>query len=181
MPAQYPGIGCPPDGPVSLLRKITNNLALIAAGGGGGGVTSILAGAGISVDQPTGNVTITAAASAPTDYETATNNSGNTTITPTVAVYALGLTVGGAARTSILILATARRAAGDRLRVDLTLPAPAATPLEVRHATSGGTLLLPAEIFPSQQFTTDGVVLSAAWDFVYTGSAWRYELSNIPA
>lgn len=61
MPAQYPGIGFPPSSEVGLLRRICNNLALIAeGGGGGGGVTSILAGSGISVDQPTGAVTVSA-------------------------------------------------------------------------------------------------------------------------
>lgn len=181
MPAQYPGIGFPPDSAVNLLRKITNNLALVAAGGGGGAVNSILAGAGISVDQPTGVVTISATGTAANDYETAANNAGNTTVTPTEANYALGLTVGGAARTSILILDITGRAAGDRIRLDLTLPATAAILLEARNATAGGTLLLPAEKFPSQQFETDGVTLSATWDFVFTGAAWRYELSNQPA
>lgn len=61
MPAQYPGIGFPPSSQVSLLRNIANNTALMAEGGGpGGGVTSIIAGAGIAVDQPTGAVTISA-------------------------------------------------------------------------------------------------------------------------
>lgn len=32
MPAQYPGIGFPPDGPVPLARKLVNNTALMAAG-----------------------------------------------------------------------------------------------------------------------------------------------------
>lgn len=34
MPAQYPGIGFPPDGPVGLARKIANNTALMAEAGG---------------------------------------------------------------------------------------------------------------------------------------------------
>ena len=42
-------------------------------------------------------------------------------------------------------------------------------------------MLLPAEIFTSQQYTTNGFDLSATWDFVFTGTAWRYELSNIPS
>lgn len=60
MPAQYPGIGFPPGSEVSLLRRICNNTALMAEGGGpGGGVTQVTAGAGVSVNQPTGNVTVT--------------------------------------------------------------------------------------------------------------------------
>jgi hypothetical protein len=34
MPAQYPGIGFPPSSEVDLLRRITNNTALMVAGGG---------------------------------------------------------------------------------------------------------------------------------------------------
>lgn len=33
MPAQYPGIGYPPDSQVGLLRKLVNNTALIATVG----------------------------------------------------------------------------------------------------------------------------------------------------
>lgn len=46
------------DGEYQLLRKILINTSLLS-GGGGGGVTSIIAGAGISVDAATGDVTIT--------------------------------------------------------------------------------------------------------------------------
>lgn len=34
MPAQYPAIGFPPDGPVGLARKLVNNTALMAEAGG---------------------------------------------------------------------------------------------------------------------------------------------------
>ena len=45
-----------------------------------------------------------------------------------------------------------------------------------------GELLLPAtEIFPGQVFVTDGLTISARFRFVYTGSAWRYIDSQIPA
>jgi hypothetical protein len=46
----------------SASQSISSSYALTASyamNGGGGGVTSIIAGDGISVDQPTGNVTIT--------------------------------------------------------------------------------------------------------------------------
>lgn len=185
MPAQYPGIGYPASSQVGLLRRIVNNLALIAEGGaGGGGVSQLLAGSGITLSPVNGLGVVTVNATAgfgAANYTTASNNSGNTTITPDAPVYALGLSVGGTARTSIIILATAGRGAGDRIRIDITLPATANILLEARNATSGGTSLLPSGLFPSQQFTTDGVVLSAVWDFVFTGSAWRYEMSNIPA
>lgn len=176
------GCGCTE---VQVLAAINQNIVNFgqAWDGGGGTITELLAGSGISITDPTGPTpTISASAGGGTaNYATATNNSGNTTITPDVPLYALGLTIGGVARTSILILDTAGRGAGDRIRLDITLPATGSIVLEVRNATSGGTLLLPTELFPSQQFTTDGVVLSATWDFVFTGTAWRYELSSIPA
>jgi len=115
------------------------------------------------------------------DYAATTNNSGNTIITPTAPNYGFGLTIGGSARTSIIVLDTAGRIAGDAITIGIALPATTAIVLEVRNATSGGTLLLPAEIFASQQYTTDGIDRSATWEFVFTGTAWKYVLSNIPA
>ncbi len=184
MPAQYPGIGFPPSSAVGLLRRITNNLALIAAGGGGGGgITSLVAGAGISITNPTGPAATITATGSGNSYATATNNSGDTTITPTVSSYDIAITVGGAARTSNLILATAGRSTGDRVRLLMTFPVTTGIILVPRNATAGGTLLLPADIFtsPAQSYTTNGFDLSAVWEFEYTGSAWRFVTSNIPA
>lgn len=159
------------------MQQLASNIS----GGGGSGVSSIIAGAGISVNQATGAVTVTNTGSAPTGYATVTNNTGNTTVTPTIPLYDLGVNVTGSARTSILILATAGRTQGDRARLLMTFPATAAIVLEVRNATAGGTLLFPADIFTSQQYTTNGFDLSAVWEFEYTGSAWRFVMSNIPA
>ncbi len=185
MPAQYPGIGFPPDSAVGLLRKITNNLALIAAGGGGGGgaVTAILAGAGINVDQPTGNVTISATGGATAGYDTVTNNAGDTIITPNKSLYDIGITITGAARTSNFAILTAGRTAGDRVRLLFALPATSGIVLIPRNNATNGALLLPADIYtsPSQGYTTNGFDLSAAMEFEYTGSAWRFVTSNIPA
>ncbi len=150
-------------------------------GGGGSGVSSIIAGAGISVDQATGDVTVTATGTAGNADAAFTNNSGNTTITPTKPNQSILGTVGGAARSSIIILDVAGRTAGDRIMLDLILPATAAIILSVRNATSGGTLLLPVESFPTQNLTTDGNLLSARWEFTFNGTAWRYDMSNLPA
>lgn len=168
------------DSPTSLLRKIVINTAMIASNGGSG--ASLPAQGGHAGEfLTTDGATLSWAPASGNTYATATNNAGNTTVTPTQANYALGLTVGGVARTSLLILDITGRAAGDRIRLDITLPATAAIVLEVRNATAGGTQLLPTELFAANQFTTDGVVLSATWDFVYTGAAWKYEMSSIPA
>lgn len=172
------------DSQTDLLRKILTNIAfMIENGGGGSGVTSIVAGAGISVDQPTGVVTISATGGSGggNDFDSATNNTGNTTITPTEPNYTFALTFGGSARTSIIILDVAGRTAGDKIFLDLILPATANIVIDVRNATSGGTRLLPVETFPSQDLTTDGSLLSGHWEFTYNGSAWVFDTSNLPA
>ncbi len=153
----------------------------ITGGGGGGGVTSIVAGSGISVNAATGAVTVTATGLAANNYAAVANNAGNTTITPDKSDYTVGLTVGGAARTSVIILDTTGRTAGDKIAVIATLPATVGINLQFRNATAGGALLLPAATFASQQYDTDGVDLSATFVFVYTGSAWIYDMSKIPA
>lgn len=147
----------------------------------GAGVTQIVAGNGISLNPVGGTGAVTVTASSQSNYASAANNAGNTTITPDKTNYGVGLTVGGAARTSIIILDTVGRSAGDTIKLIVTLPATLAIILQVRNATVGGTQLLPSEIFAANQFTTNGVDLSATWEFVYTGSAWKYALSNIPA
>lgn len=149
---------------------------------GGGGVSSITAGAGISVNQPTGAVVVTATGGAPTAMATTVNNSGDTTITPTKPIYTVALSFTGAARTSkIILVAAGATVAGDKIRLDLTFPATANIVIEARNATGAGTLLLPASIFASQQYPTNAFDLSASWDFVFTGTAWQYETSKIPA
>lgn len=167
----------------ALYQPSSQGIYAPGGSGSGAGVTSIIAGAGISVDQATGNVTITATGGSGggNAYATATNNSGDTTITPTEPNQTTRLTFGGSARSSIIILDVAGRTAGDKIFLDLVLPATANIVIDVRNATSGGTRLLPTESFPSQDLTTDGNLLSAHWEFTYTGSAWAYDMSNIPA
>lgn len=100
-------------------------------------------------------------------YVAAANNAGNTTVTPTAHNYFAVITVGGAARTSVIILSTAGSpapAAGDMIGFDFIFPATAAIVIEMRNATAGGTLL--------ESFTTDGVTLAGSVSFVYDGAAW---------
>lgn len=95
------------------------------------------------------------------------NSTGNTTITPHACAvqHTEVLTLTGSAGTRIIILATsANPLAGARVSLRLALPATAAIIVEVRNATSGGTLLASLE--------TDGSGSAAALDFYYTGSAW---------
>lgn len=118
-------------------------------GSGGSGVSSIIAGSGISIDQATGDVTITNTGSTGTPTQaTFANSSGNTTITPAAKnVIAIG-TITGAARTSVFILDVTGRADGDILTLRFQQPAVANIIEEVRDATAGGTLLY--------SYTTDG-------------------------
>ncbi len=98
-------------------------------------------------------------------YTAVANNAGNTTITPTGRNNFVALTVGGVARTSVIIAAIpATATAGDLIDIDCVFPATAAIILEFRNATAGGTLL--------EQFTTDGVTLAGTVQLVYTGAAW---------
>lgn len=183
MPAQYPESGYPSDSPTVLLRKICNNTALIVAGGGGGGLPSQGGHAGefLTTDGSTASWAPIPAGGASNAYAAATNNTGNTTVTPTQSNQTSRITFTGAARSSIIILDVAGRSAGDKIFMDLILPATANIVISVRNATSGGTLLLPVESFPTQDLTTDGNLLSAHWEFTYTGSAWIYDMSNLPA
>lgn len=114
-------------------------------------------------------------------YATATNDAGDTTITPASENQTVLLTVGGVARTSNIILDVAGRTIGDRLAIPVILPATADIVLAIRNATAGGTLLLPAEVYPTQDLTTDGNILSWFLEFVFDGAAWIYMNSKIPA
>lgn len=98
-------------------------------------------------------------------YTTANNAAGNTTITPAAHNLFVASAITGAARTSVFILATTvPPAAGDRIAIGFTFPATAGIILEMRNSVVGGTLIY--------NFTTDGVVLSGLFEFVYTGAAW---------
>lgn len=183
--------GGPPGGggtPIQFSATLAQILALFNANGGsGGGVTKLSAGTNITLDPASGlgNVTINASGGGgggvSTDYLTATNNSGDTVLTPTQAIQSFKVTVGGTARTSNIAIATTGRTAGNKVTVEVVLPAVSAIILQFRNATVGGTQLLPAERFSNNQFYTDGSTLSAVFDFVYTGSAWEYQLANTPS
>lgn len=172
------------DSQTDLLRKILTNLAYsIENGGGGGG--SLPSQAGHAGEFLTTNGVAASwsavSASALNAYAAATNNAGNSTITPTKPVQTTVLTFTGAARSSIVILDVAGRSAGDKIFLNLILPATANIVISVRNATSGGTLLLPVEMFPTQDITTDGNLRSTYLEFTYTGTAWIYDMSNLPA
>jgi len=109
------------------------------------------------------------------------NSSSNTTVTATRPNTTVSLTVGGVARSSLLVLSRVRRRAGDILDFVVTLPATVGIALDFRNGSTTGTALLPGAKFPDQKYTTDGEVLSGRFKFVYSGSAWKYVESQIPA
>ncbi len=172
------------DSQTDLLRKILTNIAFSIENGGGGGGSLPAQGGHAGQFLTTNGVAASWAAvsaGAANAYAAPTNNAGNTTLTPTQSNQTYLLTVGGSARSSIIILATAGRTAGDRIMLDLALPAAAAIVLDVRNATAGGARLLPVEVFPTQDITTDGSLRSTRLEFTYTGAAWIYDMANLPA
>ncbi len=137
------GCGCTE---VQMLKIINDNLiefAEIVAGGGGALGNSV---------------------------HLSTNNSGNTTITPTTARHTEKVTVGGSARTSVFIADVAGRADGDLLFIRFDQPATAAIVEEVRNAAAGGTLIY--------SYTTDGSDTDNMTVMLYFESGAWHPLTN---
>lgn len=110
----------------------------------------------------------------PTDYATANNATGNSTVTTTASVfsYLLTMTVNDG-RTSVAILAIPGTiSAGARISLDISAPGLSTPILEIRNATAGGTLL---DTFQ----TSDGTTYFG--QFVYNGAAWVRQAGQIPA
>ncbi len=152
----------------SLYQPSSQGIYVPGGGGSGGsGVSSIIAGAGISIDQATGNVTITnTGISGPATESNFSNAAGNTTITPASGNHIAIGAVSGAARTSVMILDVSGRSDGDVLRLRLEQPATANIVEEVRNATSGGTLLY--------SYTTDGSGAdNIAFEVYFKSGAWH--------
>jgi hypothetical protein len=98
---------------------------------------------------------------------------GNTNITrPSGSHYHTAFaTVSGTAGTrTFAVLTTNTPAAGDRARIYFLNPATAAIVLEVRNATSGGTLL--------KTITTDGTGEDFFVDLCFNGTAWELDGDN---
>jgi len=132
-----------------FLRK-DGNWAVPAGGGGGGG------GAGVS-------------------YNASTNNSGNTTVTPSESLHTEQLTVGGSGSTTRIVILSVSGVltAGSRLFLRVLLPATAEIRIEFRNATSGGTL--------EHLVLTDGTGDDMTLEFYSNGSAWKFDRMIYPA
>lgn len=152
------------------IRLLAEN---ISGGGGGGGVTSIIAGAGISVNQATGAVTITntGGTGIPAQATFASAVTGNTNIVPASGnVIAIG-TISGTAGTRTFALSTVGRSDGDILFLRFQQPATAGIIEEVRNAASGGTLLY--------SYTTDGSGTDVFDCWLYFKSGAWHPLLNV--
>lgn len=108
-------------------------------------------------------------------YEAVSNANGNTTITPasTVAQHLAVVNFSGSARTSVVVIETTGRVAGDRVYVRLNLPATESIVAEVRNASDVGTLL--------SSITTDGSGDDALIEYYYDGAAFAVLRTNYPA
>lgn len=110
---------------------------------------------------------------------TATNSTGNTTVTVPAAapvanaIYTHKTTFSGSAGTRIMILATTNATAGEMVNLVYDLPATASIVIETRNATSGGTLL--------DTITTDASGDNACVKAFYTGSAWQLLSAQYPS
>lgn len=172
-----------------LLFKYLNNQAdFIESGGGGGGGASTAAAvsydngsSGLSATNVQDAIDEVAAASTGdvTSHETVANSTGNSTITPAAGKtrHTVDATITGTASTRIFILATANRSAGDEIEVDFSLPDTASIVLEVRNATSGGTLLYTYTTTATE--ATDGHRLLTRMRF--NGTAWEGVEALYPA
>lgn len=104
-------------------------------------------------------------------YSADPNSTGNTTLTPSAGVrlHFSKAVITGTASTRVFILATTDREAGDRIEIDFVLPDTASIVLEIRNATSGGTLLYTVTTDGSD--ATNGYHFRAAMRF--NGTAWE--------
>jgi hypothetical protein len=108
-------------------------------------------------------------------YNAQANSTGNSSVAPasTVAMHTEIITFSGVARTSVVILSTTGRSAGDQIVLRLGLPTTTAIVVEVRNATASGTLLA--------SLTTDGSGDDATLGLVFDGTAWQRLSLSFPS
>ena len=109
-------------------------------------------------------------------FHASTNNSGNTTVTLTSRIHTEFITVGGAARTSSIVLAsTGLTGVNATVALRFLLPATGSIVLNVYDQSTGGTLLATVNSDAS------GFVPSALLTFVWDGSNFRRVEEAIPS
>lgn len=111
--------------------------------------------------------------SSPNSYEAISNSTGNFTVTPVFPNHLAVVNVTGSAGTRVVILDLTGQIAGDMARFRFNLPATAAIVIEIRNATSGGTLLFT--------LTTDGSGDDWVAECYFDGTAWQKYNNTYPA
>lgn len=101
-----------------------------------------------------------------------TNTTGNLVLTATAPNHIEKVTIGGAARTSVLILDTVAPPPGAVMKLRIEMPATAAIIIEVRDTDAAGTVLWTLNSSDGQM----NVYVEAYWD----GSAWKPLLNIAP-
>lgn len=182
------------DSQTDLLRKILTNIAFSIenGGGGGGGLPSQGGHAGefLTTDGTAASWAPVVAGGTDNGYPTPIVLGGQTTITTgNYRTTTQKVTLSGAAgarainfNPNILPFNPTLHTSGDKLRLDLVFPATSGLVLTIWQTNAQLVKLLPVETFGAgQNFTTDGNVLSACWDFVFDGAAWQFDMANTPA
>lgn len=134
----------------------------------------------VNVQQALDELAAGAGTIAATGTATAANAAGNTTVTPTAHYWTERITFTGAATTRIVIAAVAGRIAGDVMDLFLSRTDGGGIVVEVRNATSGGTLLAT---FPDGTGTTTGRIQLVYGTIAtgYAANAWVAQSFQIPA
>lgn len=102
-----------------------------------------------------------------------TNNSGNTLIAPQSQLHLEILTVGGIARTSVIIVSTIGLIDGARPKIHFVLPATASIILQMRSGTVTGDVIAT--------HTTNGTDRTANYEMYFNGADLLLLESKIPA
>ena len=115
-------------------------------------------------------------------YGSTANNTGDSTVTPTSSTHTQAVAITGAAGTRNLAITATQAVAGDIAKLVITLPATLGIILKVQNGTVGGAQLLPTSSnFTGNAYTTNGVTLSATWEFYFNGTQWVYSTGSSPA
>jgi len=122
-----------------------------------------------------GDGTLAPPSGAGVSYNASTNNSGNTTVTPTESLHTEQMTFGGSGSTTrIVIISTSGViTAGSRLFLRGLLPSTADIRIEFRNGAADGTL--------EHHLITDGTGDDVSLDFYSNGSAWKFDRMTYPA
>jgi hypothetical protein len=105
-------------------------------------------------------------------YNPQTNAAGNSTVAPQSQVHTEFINFTGGAGDYGAILTNPGLSVGARVNVQCAFPATAGLLISIYNLSDG---------VPLAEFTTDGIVLSALFSYVFDGTNFQPVLSAIPA